>query len=109
MVALGNFTDARSTFQFYEETYFSTTPCRSRVGQPISQQWGYVGERLFIDDADVLNAARQDFGEYGAGDLKYKDINGDNVINEIDKVRSEERRVGKECVSTCRSRWSPYH
>src|SRR3546814_3065879 len=26
-----------------------------------------------------------------------------------DAARSEERRVGKECVSTCRSRWSPYH
>src|SRR3546814_15033160 len=26
-----------------------------------------------------------------------------------DSLRSEERRVGKECVSTCRSRWSPYH
>src|SRR3546814_14024058 len=26
-----------------------------------------------------------------------------------DATRSEERRVGKECVSTCRSRWSPYH
>src|SRR3546814_11244517 len=26
-----------------------------------------------------------------------------------DSMRSEERRVGKECVSTCRSRWSPYH
>src|SRR3546814_17181045 len=25
------------------------------------------------------------------------------------RERSEERRVGKECVSTCRSRWSPYH
>src|SRR3546814_5737336 len=25
------------------------------------------------------------------------------------QTRSEERRVGKECVSTCRSRWSPYH
>src|SRR3546814_15374039 len=25
------------------------------------------------------------------------------------RFRSEERRVGKECVSTCRSRWSPYH
>src|SRR3546814_1767004 len=25
------------------------------------------------------------------------------------ETRSEERRVGKECVSTCRSRWSPYH
>src|SRR3546814_13492106 len=28
---------------------------------------------------------------------------------EINFPRSEERRVGKECVSTCRSRWSPYH
>ena len=25
------------------------------------------------------------------------------------KIRSEERRVGKECASMCRSRWSPYH
>src|SRR3546814_20190342 len=28
---------------------------------------------------------------------------------EDDLMRSEERRVGKACVSTCRSRWSPYH
>src|SRR3546814_17850563 len=28
---------------------------------------------------------------------------------EVREERSEERRVGKECVSTCRSRWSPYH
>src|SRR3546814_12873740 len=27
----------------------------------------------------------------------------------LGQKRSEERRVGKECVSTCRSRWSPYH
>src|SRR3546814_21111422 len=27
----------------------------------------------------------------------------------LETFRSEERRVGKECVSTCRSRWSPYH
>src|SRR3546814_11117845 len=27
----------------------------------------------------------------------------------VGRQRSEERRVGKECVSTCRSRWSPYH
>src|SRR3546814_17433227 len=33
-----------------------------------------------------------------------------SVVIAIDGVhRSEERRVGKECVSTCRSRWSPYH
>src|SRR3546814_16964351 len=37
-------------------------------------------------------------------------LTGDPVaINEADgRQRSEERRVGKECVSTCRSRWSPY-
>src|SRR3546814_16913714 len=34
-------------------------------------------------------------------------IFADLVGRDID--RSEERRVGKECVSTCRSRWSPYH
>src|SRR3546814_2006202 len=35
------------------------------------------------------------------------------VLTRVERVpharRSEERRVGKECVSTCRSRWSPYH
>src|SRR3546814_11005442 len=36
------------------------------------------------------------------GDFEAKDV--DAAI-----IRSEERRVGKECVSTCRSRWSPYH
>src|SRR3546814_13915894 len=29
--------------------------------------------------------------------------------HDVPGERSEERRVGKECVSTCRSRWSPYH
>src|SRR3546814_15075998 len=32
-----------------------------------------------------------------------------DIMNRREAVRSEERRVGKECVSTCRSRWSPYH
>src|SRR3546814_15923517 len=32
-----------------------------------------------------------------------------SAIAENSGERSEERRVGKECVSTCRSRWSPYH
>src|SRR3546814_15503290 len=31
------------------------------------------------------------------------------LVARIQRRRSEERRVGKECVSTCRSRWSPYH
>src|SRR3546814_14474246 len=38
----------------------------------------------------------------------WKDLFFPNVHN-LKGSRSEERRVGKECVSTCRSRWSPYH
>src|SRR3546814_17579853 len=33
----------------------------------------------------------------------------DGIVIDQQRSRSEERRVGKECVSTCRSRWSPYH
>src|SRR3546814_9996825 len=35
---------------------------------------------------------------------------GDGFVHFLTpSIRTEERRVGKECVSTCRSRWSPYH
>src|SRR3546814_10104905 len=34
---------------------------------------------------------------------------GEIILTESIVGRSEERRVGKECVSTCRSRWAPYH
>lgn len=86
MVSRGNFTFARSKFEFYEEPDFTNEPWRSRINMPISQQWGYIAEHLFIDEAEVANSARQDFGEYGAGDIKYKDINNDGIINELDLV-----------------------
>src|SRR3546814_15548435 len=38
-----------------------------------------------------------------------KRLTGDRNFLEVLIPRSEERRVGKECVRTCRSRWSPYH
>src|SRR3546814_6003651 len=41
------------------------------------------------------------------GKIAMKLDEGDALVNV--HTRSEERRVGKECVSTCRSRWSPYH
>src|SRR3546814_3915857 len=51
------------------------------------------------------------FGAVGFADdyikIKYKDPKGLPARKKY--FRSEERRVGKECVSTCRSRWSPYH
>src|SRR3546814_19361123 len=41
---------------------------------------------------------------YNAGDAELALLNAEAAT-----PRSEERRVGKECVSTCRVRWSPYH
>src|SRR3546814_17462369 len=48
-----------------------------------------------------------------AGVFSTYDVNAPQLQADVDRVkvkqRSEERRVGKECVSTCRYRWSPYH
>src|SRR3546814_11262059 len=41
--------------------------------------------------------------------LAYHVFHLDAAAETIQALRSEERRVGKECVSTCRSRWSRYH
>lgn len=86
LVGRANFTYARSLFKRYEEPDYSDTPWRTRINRPIRQVWGYYAERLFIDAADVENSARQDFGVYGPGDIKYKDMNGDGVINSSDQV-----------------------
>lgn len=85
-VARGNFTYAASKFEVYEEPDYSATPWRSREGQKISQRWGYIAERLFLDDEEVKNSPLQTFGDYAAGDIKYKDINKDGRIDENDLV-----------------------
>src|SRR3546814_10331373 len=42
--------------------------------------------------------------------LRIRGVHRERFARPVDAgTRSEERRVGKECVSTCRSRWSPYH
>ncbi|MFA7492006.1 MAG: TonB-dependent receptor [Proteiniphilum sp.] len=86
IIARGNYTYARSTYEFYEESDYARAgvPWRSKIGYPIAQQWGYIVEGLFIDDAEVENSPRQEFGEFAAGDIKYKDLNADGVINELD-------------------------
>ena len=82
----GNFTYASSEFSEYEEPDYSATPWRSKIGSKLSQTYGYIAERLFVDDEDVANSPKQQFGEYTAGDIKYKDINRDGIIDEQDIV-----------------------
>jgi hypothetical protein len=48
--------------------------------------WGLVAERLFVDDAEIAHSPRQDWGNYQAGDIKYKDINGDGKVDKNDMI-----------------------
>lgn len=63
---------------------------RNRMGYNLSQQWGYVAERLFIDQNDVSNSPvqfdLQPNRDYMAGDIKYVDINKDGKIDAKDQV-----------------------
>src|SRR3546814_12088614 len=52
---------------------------------------------------------RRDRGQLLANDRPVDLIYNRMTDFALEEHRSEERRVGKECVSTCRSRWSPYH
>ena len=85
MTGMANFTYATSEFKVYEEPDYSATPWRTHVGRSLNQIWGYVSERLFIDDEEVENSPTQ-FGDYSAGDIKYKDINKDGKISSQDIV-----------------------
>ncbi|MDR0395593.1 MAG: TonB-dependent receptor [Tannerella sp.] len=82
---LANFTYATSEFSVYEEPDYTDTPWKSHVGYSLNQTWGYVAERLFVDEDEVRNSPEQ-FGNYKAGDIKYRDINGDGKITELDQV-----------------------
>lgn len=83
--ARGNFTYASSKYLVYEEPQYNEF-YRSRVGYPLNQTYGYIAERLFVDDAEALNSPKQNFGEYGGGDIKYTDVNRDGQITDADKV-----------------------
>ncbi|GLR19283.1 SusC/RagA family TonB-linked outer membrane protein [Portibacter lacus] len=87
MLFRGNFTYARGVFEKIEEPNYTDYPWLSRVGKPLTQEWGYVAERLFVDDAEVLNSPEQQIGgQVLGGDIKYKDINKDGKINDLDRV-----------------------
>ncbi|MDR0865813.1 MAG: TonB-dependent receptor [Candidatus Symbiothrix sp.] len=82
----GNFTYAHSEYRVFEEPFYEGQPWRQHIGQSLSQSWGYIAERLFVDEEDVRSSPTQQFGEYGAGDIKYKDINMDGKIDSQDAL-----------------------
>ena len=85
VIGRANITYATSEYRMYEEADFRDTPWKSRIGYSLGQTWGYVAERLFVDEYEVRNSPQQAPGTM-AGDIKYKDINGDGLIDELDQV-----------------------
>lgn len=84
MIVNGTLTYNKVTYKEIEEA--TDKPAWQRkVGKEISQQMGYIAEGLFKDQADIDNSPRQD-GDVMPGDIKYRDINGDNVIDVNDAV-----------------------
>ncbi len=85
--ARANFTYSSGKYDVYEEPTYPES-YRQHAGRSIRQTWGYIAERLFVDDEDAANSPSQAaFGsQYGGGDIKYTDVNGDGVITNADMV-----------------------
>src|SRR3546814_17786315 len=92
---------------------WSSDVCSSDLQLVHAEDGDDVLQRL-VDLQDFLHAAG-DAVMLVADDARIEDARGRverihrRIDAELGDLRSEERRVGKECVSTCRSRLSPYH
>ncbi|SEP42895.1 TonB-dependent receptor [Mucilaginibacter sp. OK283] len=83
----GNFTYSNNKYTYIEEPDYKE-PWRHAIGQPISRGYGYIAERLFVDDQEAANSPTQIFNGSGikpqGGDIKYRDLNGDGKIDVLD-------------------------
>ena len=59
---------------------------QTRIGQPLNALWGLQNLGFFNDQADIDASPEQQFGEPRPGDIKYKDQNGDGIIDSNDEV-----------------------
>lgn len=87
--ARANMTYAVSKYRINEEpVYPDELKYLSRIGQSLGQVYGLVAERLFVDDVEARKSPVQSFGGNPpmGGDIKYRDINGDGKITNLDQV-----------------------
>ena len=79
LILNGTLTYNKVTYKSIEEAT-DKPEWQRKVGKDISQSMGYIAEGLFRDQAEIDNSPRQD-GDVMPGDIKYRDLNGDNVID----------------------------
>lgn len=81
----GNYAFARNTIDYQNEE-FRSHQWNYRTGHPYATRFGYVFDRYFTEDDDLSSLPDQSLlGSVQPGDLKYKDLNGDGVIDEKDQ------------------------
>ena len=85
LIVRANYTQSMNEITNYEED-LKKYPYQSAVGYQSGINRGLVALGLFKDQAEIDNSPRQTFGDYLPGDIKYKDINGDGLINSDDEV-----------------------
>lgn len=81
----GNFTYSKNIVENWEQAYLEY-PYLEFNGFPYNSIRGYHAIGLFKDEEDIKYSPRQSFGAVMPGDIKYLDVNGDGVINALDKV-----------------------
>lgn len=81
---LGNFTYNKNKVIENDDPAWKY-PWLERKGNKVNQRFGYIALGLFESDKEVQNSPRQT-GDVRAGDIKYKDINGDGVIDTYDQA-----------------------
>ena len=55
------------------------------TGRPVGQIFGYEAIGFFKDEQDIANSPKQNMSTVKPGDIKFKDLNGDKIIDEFDK------------------------
>lgn len=82
-----NYTWSQNIVDYFEENKLAYD-YQSITGMPYGVLRGYISEGLFKDEADIRQSADQTaaFGVVRPGDIKYRDVNGDGVINKDDRV-----------------------
>ena len=70
----------------YQDEVFREFDYQKRTGRPVGQAFGYVAEGFFQSQDEINSSARVDGYTPVPGDIKYHDLNGDGIINQLDET-----------------------
>lgn len=85
IVVRGNITYSKNSIKEKDEEN-NVYPYQMERNYRVNQAKGLIAMGLFKDYDDIRNSPKQEFGDVQPGDIKYKDVNGDGVVNDGDKV-----------------------